>query len=469
MSDHKPKIFVLLPDGVGLRNFAFTDFKEIGEQMGFEVVFWNNTIFPLQEELGFKEVVISNAGLHPLTGVLSRARKRVELSLSRKRTNDKVYDTYKFPLRWKGIKEGLKNLIVFYYQNFRSSKSGLEKLLIKIDDKERSTDRYKELKSQLEEHEPVMVFSTTQRATMGIAPILAAKDLGIKTATWVYSWDNLPKGMSTITTDAYFVWSELMKKELLEYYPETKNAAIHITGTPQFEPHYNEGIIKTKEAFFKDHSLDLQKRYFCFSGDDYTTSPLDQYYLEDCAQAVEKLNSEGYNLGIIYRKVPVDFTGRYDAVLEKYKDVITSIEPLWKPVGKEWNQIMPTKEDFERLVNTCFHSEFVVNIGSSMVFDFAIHGKSCIYPNYEQPQLTPSLSNIKHVYEYVHFRSMPDVEKAVIWAKSKSEIYECIKDLLDQKISSVVESNDWFEVVNHPESPEKASERIWDGIKEMVK
>jgi hypothetical protein len=52
----KPKkIFILLPDGIGLRNFAFTAFVEIGERMGWEVVFWNQTGFELSE-LGWKEI-----------------------------------------------------------------------------------------------------------------------------------------------------------------------------------------------------------------------------------------------------------------------------------------------------------------------------------------------------------------------------------------------------------------------------
>jgi hypothetical protein len=51
----KKKIFILLPDGVGLRNFAFTSFAEIGEQMGWEVALWNQTPFELKE-LGYKEI-----------------------------------------------------------------------------------------------------------------------------------------------------------------------------------------------------------------------------------------------------------------------------------------------------------------------------------------------------------------------------------------------------------------------------
>ena len=33
-----PKIFILLPDGIGLRNFAFTNFHQLGIENGFEIV-----------------------------------------------------------------------------------------------------------------------------------------------------------------------------------------------------------------------------------------------------------------------------------------------------------------------------------------------------------------------------------------------------------------------------------------------
>ena len=129
---------------------------------------------------------------------------------------------------------------------------------------------------------------------------------------------------------------------------------------------------------------------------------LDQYYLEDLALSVRELNQQGYNLGIIYRKCPVDFTTRYDAVLKQYQDVIVSIDPLWRPVGTSWNEIMPTKEDFALQANICRHTEFVGNIASSMVFDFVAHDKSCLFFDYEQPQLKKGIRDIGQNYKYIH-------------------------------------------------------------------
>lgn len=459
------KVFILFPDGVGLRNFAFTKFKDIGEDLGFNVVYWNNSVFPLQEQLGYNEVIIENKSIHPKTAMLNRARKRVELAISKKKFKDNVYPTYRFPLNFKTPKAILKSLFVKYHERFSATPKGWQHIINAIYKAERSTQRYKDCKAQLQEHQPDLVLCTTQRSTQAIAPLLAAQDLGIKTVCWVYSWDNVPKGMSTIEADHYIVWSQLMKDELLKYYPKTQPEQITITGTPQFEPHFDTSIIQSRDVFFKTHHLDIDKQYICFSGDDETTSPLDQLYIEDVAKAVRQLNTEGYNLGIIFRKVPIDFSGRYDTVLKNYASEIKPIDPLWKPLGSQWNTIMPTKEDFALLVNTCYHSDLVVNICSSMVFDFAIHNKPCIYPNYEQPQLQKGIRDIGQNYNYVHFRTMPN--DAVVWALNKAEIYTGIKSILDGKVNPAPKAKEWFQVINeHP--CEHASERIWERLKSIM-
>ncbi len=466
---HKPntKIFILLPDGVGLRNFALTRFKEVGEEQGFDITYWNNTVFPLQEEFGYTELLIDSTRVHPKITTLSRARKRVELALSRKRFNDPIYSTYRFPLRWKGIKNSIKSLFVKYYETFKVSSNGLESIVRKMKDLERTTQRYQDCKKQLEEHKPAFVYCTTQRSTQAIAPLLAAQDLGIPTACWIFSWDNLPKGMNTVETDYYYVWSELMKEQLLQYYPKIQEDQIVVTGTPQFEPHYATESIVSKDEFYNTHNLNIDKEYICFTGDDHTTSPLDHLYLQDLAKTIRVINKEGGNYGIIFRRVPVDFSDRYDEVLKKYKEIITPIVPLWNSKGGRWDKIMPTKEDFALLANIAHHTKLVANIGSSTAFDFVIHGTPCLYFNYEQPELTQDIRGIKQCYDYVHFRSMP-YEDTVVWLNAKEELVSKIKGVLSNKINPVPNTNEWYQIVNHPIEPQNASLRIWMDIKKKL-
>ena len=461
------KAFIFLPDGVGLRNFALTTFNAIGKSLGYEITYWNNTPFKIKEELGYDEVVLTNHQLHPMTTVFTRARKRCELNVFDKKFNETVYNTYNFPQSYKGIKNIIKSLNVDFLVATKSTEKGVNVIREKIKKLERSTSKYEYCKRQLQEHKPDIVFCTNPRPTQAIAPVLAAQDLGIPTASFIFSWDNLPKATTLIEPDFYFVWSDYMKNELLRYCPYVKPEQIFVTGTPQFESHFDESLLQTKEAFFKRHNLDLEKKYICFSGDDIVTSPLDQLYVEDLALSVRELNTQGYNLGIIYRKCPVDFSSRYDAVLEQYKDVIVSIDPLWRPVGTSWNEIMPTKEDFALQANICQHTEFVGNIASSMVFDFVAHDKSCLFFDYEQPQLQEGIRDIGQNYKYIHFRSMPTNE-AALFVNDKKDLTAIVKAILEGRLTNVPVGKKWFDVVVGTE-PKKASEAIWKAIDVILK
>lgn len=462
---HK-KIFILLPDGIGLRNFAFTNFYSIGFKRGFDIVFWNNTPFDL-DKIDFKEIKIHKAKSHPITDFLKKAQVKIELSQNKKKAKDAVYDSYIFPQKPKDFKLLLKLFIINGIVFINNSQKGLIRIRKSIAQKERKTKLYFDSLATLQIERPDMVFCTNQRITLAVAPILAAQDLGIPTATFIFSWDNLPKGTKIIETDFYFVWSEYMKNELMYYYPYVKENQIFITGTPQFEPHFNKNLLKDKEVFFNENKLDCNKRYICFSGDDSTTSPNDPQYLADTVKAIRFLNDKGYNLGIIFRRCPVDFSTRFDAVIDNNGDIITSINPKWEKIGEEWNTILPTKEDMILQMNTIFYSELVINLGSSMVFDYVAHQKPCGFINYDVPNNSLSNWTVKKIYNYIHFRSMPTKE-AVFWINSADEIANVIEKMLSDESQKVVKNaQKWFEIINK-HAAESASERIWDAIAEIT-
>ena len=462
----RKKIFILLPDGIGLRNFAYSNFNTIGVEEGFEVIYWNNTPFDLQN-LGFQEIKIQNAKPHLLTDILKNAQKQIELRLNTRKTKDTAYETYNFPLPHRNLKDisriiGVKTLKFLY-----SSEKGLQKVKSWIEKKERKTPYYRQSLETLKREKPSLVFCTNQRAVLAIAPLLAAQELGIPIASFIFSWDNLPKATMVVDTDYYFVWSEHMRRELLFYYPEIEESKVFVTGTPQFESHFDKRKIISKEVFFNQHHLDLQKKYLCYSGDDITTSPDDQHYLEDVAKAVVQLNGAGNNLGIIFRRCPVDFSSRYNAVLEKYKDIIVPIAPKWEVVGNYWNAILPTAADIDLQLNTIMHTELVINLGSSMVFDYVTQNKPCLYINYDVPHKALNYWSVKKVYNYIHFRSMPSKE-AVFWLNSPEEIQTKIQSALAAGHQVVSHAQKWFEIiVHHP--PELASKRIWSQIKTLTK
>jgi hypothetical protein len=436
---------------------------QIGEQMGWEVIFWNHTPFDL-EELGYKEIKLKGK-VRPHTDLLKRAKIEAELDHFTNKFNDPVYQTYKFPASNKTIKSRIKDGIVSALLSSHKGEKGLRRLRKKMKVSERKGEYYMSCKAILEKEKPDLIFCTNQRPVNAIAPLTAAQDLGIPTSTFIFSWDNLPKATMIVETDHYFVWSEFMKQELLNYYPHIKKEQVFITGSPQFEPHYDLSLRQNREDFFKEYGLDLSKKYICFSGDDITTSPDDPQYLNDIAEVISKLNSEGHKLGIVFRRCPVDFSDRYEKVLEKHKDIIVSIAPKWKKTGENWNSVLPTKEDLRLQMNTILHCEAVINLASSMVFDFAIFGKSCLYINYEAEKKKKLDWSPGKVYNFVHFRSMPTGDE-VYWLNSKNEIEAKLEKALDNPKEQAVKAFEWFKTINTSPA-EKASYRIWKNISSL--
>ncbi len=461
------KIFILLPDGIGIRNFVFTEFSDMGKEYGYDTVYWNNTDNDLSH-LGYKEFKIQNSKIHPLTDILKKAKIQIALNQFIEKTNDKVFDTYRFTPQNGTLKFKIKNFAIRKIIKIFNSKRGLKSISNYIKFLERKTDFYKQCFETLKEQQPAFVLCTNQRHTNAIAPLLAAQDLNIPTATFIFSWDNLPKATMIVETDYYFVWSDFMKSELLFYYPYIKFEQVYITGTPQFESHFKASNVLEKEDFFNKNGLDLSKTYICFSGDDITTSPDDEQYLEDVANSIKKINTGGYNLGIIFRRCPVDFSDRYDAVLKKYSDIIVPLNPLWKQCGAAWNTVMPTVEDMSMQVNIIANSILVINLGSSMVFDFVTFKKPCLYLNYDVKNKKIKEWSTLNIYNFIHFRSMPTKE-AVVWINHADEISEKVELILKNGGSEIVKNTEkWFAKINqHP--PQEASGRIWKAIIKIIK
>lgn len=462
----KPKkIFILLPDGVGLRNFAFSNFYETGKEKDFEITYWNKTFFDL-EDLNYPELKIASGKNHFLTDILKNARKHIELNLNIKKSASEVYNTYRFPFVYSTFKNALRSILSKFLIFFFSSETGLKIIRSFIKKIESNTSYFEACVNQLRQEKPDFIFCTNQRPVLGIAPILAAQSLNIPTATFIFSWDNLPKATMVIETDYYFVWSTHMKNELLYYYPYIKKEQIVVAGTPQFEMHYNSTVIQSKESFFETYNLDVNKKYICYSGDDITTSPNDPIYLEDVAKAVRQLNEEGKNVGIVFRRCPVDVSSRFDVVLKTYSDVITPTQPKWEKAGNSWNTILPTKEDMSLLANTIYHTEFVINLGSSMVFDYVIFKKPCIYINYDVNDCVNKEWTVKKIYNYIHFQSMPSKE-AVLWCYNNKDLKQLFEKILNNELSNVIEANKWFEKITE-QPAHLASERIWNEINSII-
>jgi len=436
------KIVLLFPDGVGIRNYLYSDvFKGMENQL---VLFH---AFDAKTEQAVKDITaIQNAlSIPKYTESLTEKFLRELICLARLKYNAKTVDNPTILTNWKSNHKGIFKTLFYKFIEIVSygftSYGRILKLEKWYQKAIRNTSFYKQVREILVVNSPEKLFCSHQRGVQCAPIFAAAQDLGIETITVIYSWDNLPKARMALQADKYLVWSDYMQQELKLYYPEIKEQQIFVTGTPQFECYHQLENIIPKEVFYERYNLDIHKKIICYSGDDLTTCPDDPQYLADLADELVQHDLDA-EYQILLRRCPVDISGRFDTVVSKYPDLIKQAPPLWNfEPNSSWTTIYPLPEDVKLLVSTAYYSDVVVNLGSTMAFDFGIFKKPCIYINYDQEHKVNPNWSVQWIYELQHFRSMKD-KNAVLWINNKYEIKEKI---IFNQTSQPLES--WKEII----------------------
>lgn len=445
------KILFLIPDGVGIRNYLYSDIiKHLKSQAA--ISFWSpipEEAFNEVKELHEINVEYKNIKLAPESIVTRLFREGATyarlLYNSEKVNNETILGNWR--------KEG-KNFKLRQLYNLAEilGRWGAKKYkrilwLEKVSRKYWSKSIIDSYKKDLKELNPSCIFITHQRVA-ALNPIsIAAKELNIPVVSAIYSWDNLPKARLAVFADKYIVWSSYMKDEMITYHPEIPSDQILITGTPQFEFYSKEIFKASREEFAKKYGLDKNKKWICFSGDDKTTSPNDPLYLRDVVQAM--MNKGSLNdIQILFRRSPADFSDRYDTVLTEFKDFIVSIDPEWHTTNAGWASFFPKFSDVGLLVNMAFHCNLVINVGSTMAHDFAVFNKPCLYINYNQKENLQWRA--ERIYRFQHFRTMKELD-AVGWLNSKEEIEDKVLLALKNPDTIGKDRKEWLKkIVLHP-------------------
>ncbi len=420
------KAILIFPDGVGIRNYLYSD---VFKNTSSELILLHNFDDATEKLISEVTAIRHFYKLPKYVESIKEKFLREVICLSRLKYNAKITQNSTILASWKKTHIGSKNKVFYKIVELLSRKYKSYDSILKLESKYqksiRNTDFYNEIARLFGELNPDLIFCAHQRA-VECAPIFAvAADKKISSSTVIYSWDNLPKARLALRADKYLVWSNHMKQEMQQFYPEIDSEKVIISGTPQFEFYDNTSNIITRSAFYRRFKLDESKKIICFSGDDVKTSPDDPKYLFDLASEIIANNLEN-EYQILLRRCPVDNSGRFDNVISQFPNLIKLGTPLWTTNSETWTTIFPLPDDVSLLVSTAYYCDIVVNVGSTMAFDFGMFKKPCIFIAYEQEFKSDPDWSVKTIYNYQHFRSMP-TDSAVIWWKNKQEITTLIK------------------------------------------
>lgn len=426
------KLGIVITDGVGFRNFILSDFLSEAEQQFDEVVILSCLPASVYDGFLIKSRVIELAVFQEKfpTWFFRKAKEVAHLQLH-KNNNFGITDNLIANKSKTKTPRGFATRIIFKWTSAFHSESHIQfyNKLQQLSFKNNSI--VKNYRNILIKEKFDILFFTHQRPPF-IAPLVyQAEQLKIKTASFIFSWDNLAsKGRMAANFDYYLVWSDLMKEELLHFYRNVKSSNIEVVGTPQFEPYVLERYNMAKHDFYTRFNLDLSKKTICFSCGDISTSKNDELYITTIAEAIQENKIQNVNL--IVRTSPAEDPIRFERFVKKYPFIQWNY-PKWHLARtghqEEWSQRIPLKEDVTDLRSILEYSDLNVNMLSTMSLDFMQFDKPVINPVFGN--LENGLYNDQRFLRYAHIKNVVN-SKATRIVKNEQELIDGIKLYLEK-------------------------------------
>lgn len=441
------KLAIVITDGVGYRNFVLSDCIAESQNKFDEVVILSFLPASVYPESNVR-IIELEAFQEKFKHWFFRKAKEVAHLFNHKKDNlgiqDNLKTNYSTQKNIRGIATRLIYKLVPYFHS-ENAITTYTRWQQKTFSKEPITKQYIDL---LEQEKFDFLLFTHQRPPY-IAPLAyAAQKTNTPIATFIFSWDNLAsKGRMASDFNYYLVWSDLMKNELLTYYPKLKAKQVEVVGTPQFEPYVLDRFACHKENFFKSFELDNSKKTICFSCGDIATSKNDALYIETICEAY--VSKKIPDINILIRTSPAETPERFSSLVKKYPFVKWNY-PKWEQARnshqEQWSQRIPTIEDVVDLKSILQFTDLNINMLSTMSLDFMCFDKpviNTVFGNEEN-----NLYNDQRFLGYVHIdyvvqsnatkivKNEHELIKAInLYLSSPSTDSENRKKLLDLQIS----------------------------------
>lgn len=380
-NNNMKKIGVVITDGVGFRNFILSNFIQDAKKEFNNVVIFSCLPKSVYDEfdLNCKVYELEFFDETFVTWFFRKTKEIAHLHLHEK-GNFGIQDSLK--ANWSNAKtiRGFATRMSYLWTKIFHSENWIQLYYRLQQSTFKQSNITKVYKDLLTSESIDILFFTHQRPSFIAPMIYSAEQLHIKTAAFVFSWDNLAsKNRMAGNFDYYFVWSNLMQNELMQYYTKIKIENIEVVGTPQFEPYVMEEYRTDKLEFCRKFNLDSAKKIICFSCGDITTSRNDELYIEIIASAIK--NSLIADVNFIVRTSPAEDAVRFAALVEKYSFIRWNF-PAWSLTRNKhqevWSQRVPNIEDVRDLRALIEYSDLNINMLSTMSLDFMQFNKPVI-------------------------------------------------------------------------------------------
>lgn len=277
----------------------------------------------------------------------------------------------------------------------------------------RPTRTFDELFARLE---PDLVFNGSQiHGRAAEMPLRVARRMGIRTAVFVFSWDNLTsQSRIMVPYDAYLVWTEGIRREFLGLYPQVGADRVFATGTPQFDYHARSENQLGREELCREVGIDPARPYVLY------TTGIDNHFFHEhlhvrkVAEILGRLDLPSRPQLVVRTYAKGTSPEMRALAAEGLPDVVFP-PVLW---DAEWQT--PRYEDLALYTSLLRHTALGINAASTVSLELLYFDKPVVNLRYDPPEtdLPWCLGYERHVL-FDHFRPVAESGATMVAASDE--------------------------------------------------
>lgn len=308
---------------------------------------------------------------------------------------------------------------------------------------------------------PSLVFNGSHiHSRNAIQAVQSAQWLGIPTATFIFSWDNLTsQGRIILPYDYFLVWNQALKEQLLEMYDWIQPENVFVTGTPQFDFHFRPEFYLSRTEFCQSIGADVLRPIILYSTGMANHMPGEPEIVEQIADMLHGLGAPQPQL--LVRVYPKDQTGRFDDLKRRRKDI------LFPSVAWEAEGFTPRAEDSYALVNSLRHCAVGINVASTISLELCMFDKPVINVAYNPTSVSEREISYRSYYEFDHYKPIV-ASGAVRVARSEREMLEFLRSSLEHPAAESSERKNLISEMFGNTLDGKSSVRVADTLLQLA-
>lgn len=261
----------------------------------------------------------------------------------------------------------------------------------------RTTRIYDELFARLK---PDLVFNGSHiHGPAGELPLRVAQRMGIPTAGFIFSWDNLTsRSRVMVPYDYWLVWHEGMKKQLLGIYPRIKPKDVFVTGTPQIDFHFRPELVIQREELARRIGIDPARPFILYTTGIDRHFPKEHLHVELVIKLLRGLDLPQRPQLVVRNYIKGTSPEMKTLSERKIEDVV------FPPMLWDMAWATPRPEDLELYCSLVHHAALSINAASTVTLEFILKDKPVINLDFDPPgsNLAPCDGFKRHI-RFDHF------------------------------------------------------------------